>query len=71
MTIEGKRVVFSGLVSGLQKYQVLTLLNDLGAEVRTKISNQTDLLVIGGTPGLKTHKKAVAFGIPVVKFADL
>jgi len=71
MSIDGKRVVFTGVVQGLQKYQVLNMLEELGGEIRTKVSHQTDVLVVAGTPGLKTQQKAEAFGIPVVKFADL
>lgn len=70
-SIEGKTVVFTGLVAGLQKYQVLNLLEGLGGDIRTKVSHQTDVLVVGGTPGLKTQQKAEAFGIPIVKFSDL
>ena len=35
------------------KYQVLNLLEELGGDVRTKVSHQTDVLVVGGTPGIK------------------
>jgi len=47
------------------------LLEELGGEIRTKVSNTTEVLVIAGTPGVKTTQKAEALNIPIIKFADL
>lgn len=67
---QGKTVVVTGTLANYSRNEIKDLLTDLGADVTSSVSKQTDLLVAGEKAGSKLTK-AVSLGIPVMNEEEL
>lgn len=49
----GKKIVFSGVISGFSRLKITKLANKLGILVQSAISNSLDFIIVGKKPGMK------------------
>ena len=67
---QDKTVVVTGSLSTYTRNEIKDLLSQLGANVTSSVSKQTDLLVVGEKAGSKLTK-AQDLGVPVINEAEL
>lgn len=63
--LTAKRVVFTGILTNFSRSQAEKLAFDLGAEVSSSVSKQTDYLVVGENPGSKLER-ARQLGVAII-----
>lgn len=66
----GQIVVLTGRLSGWTRAEAVALLEAAGAEVRTRVTRQTTLLVAGERPG-SNLERARDFGVPIIDGTEL
>jgi len=66
---EGKRFVFTGELASLSRNKAALMVKELGGEVTSSVSKNTDFVVAGDNPGSK-YKKAINLGIKVLSQAE-
>ena len=69
-TLEGKRFVVTGTLSGFSRDGIKQFIADHGGKVSGSVSKNTDYLVLGENPGSK-YDDAVSLGVAVITEDDL
>jgi len=65
-----KKVVFTGDLRNFTRQEAAHLLKELGADVNTSISKNTDFVIIGNNPGPSKIEKIGILGIPIISEDD-
>jgi bifunctional non-homologous end joining protein LigD len=68
MNLTGKKVVVTGKIAGESRATASQKLMEAGAIVQTSLSKQTELLITGAKVGKQKVDKALARGIPIIKW---
>jgi DNA ligase (NAD+) len=68
--LTGVTVVITGTLAGLSRTEAAEAARGLGGKVAGSVSNKTDFVVAGESPGSK-YDKAVSLGVPVLDEAGL
>lgn len=68
--LSGKTMVFTGELKNYTRSQAQSLVRQLGANVSSSVSVQTDFLVAGDSPGSK-YQKAKALGVKIINEEEL
>ena len=68
--IAGKKIVFSGKMSGGSREKMQAHARQLGARVQTAVSGATDILVCGSNVGPAKRQKAERLGVEILSEAD-
>jgi DNA ligase (NAD+) len=63
--LQGKRFVLTGELASWTRGQAGARVRELGGEITSSVSRQTDFVVVGENPGSK-YAKALSLGIPVL-----
>lgn len=63
--LSGKTVVVTGTLSGYSRTQIETLIRELGGNAASSVSENTDFLIAGESPGSKLEK-AKSLGVKVI-----
>jgi len=63
--LQGKKFVFTGVLSGIPRKQAEALVMRKGGEIMSSVSKNTDFVVAGENPGSK-HEQARALGIMII-----
>ena len=73
ISISGKRVVVTGSIPGMTRFQVESFLDRFGTRMYPVVTKEIDYLILGNTRGSNTTKiqDAARLGIPVVKYANV
>jgi DNA ligase (NAD+) len=69
-TLEGKKFVVTGTLSGFSRDGIKQFITDHGGKVSGSVSKNTDYLVLGDNPGSK-YDDAVSLGVAVINEDDL
>jgi DNA ligase (NAD+) len=64
LPLQGKRMVLTGTLTALTRMEAGARLKALGAEITESVSQKTDIVIVGGSPGSK-WQKAQKLGIPI------
>lgn len=67
--LEGKKFVFTGELPDLPRSQAKLFIKELGAEVVSSVSKNTDFVVVGENPGSK-YQKAVNLGVAILNHRE-
>jgi DNA ligase (NAD+) len=62
----GKTVVVTGSLAGFTRQEAEDLIRRLGGRAASSVSQKTDLVVAGDSPGSK-YDRAVSLGIPILR----
>lgn len=65
-----KKVVFTGDLRNFTRQEAAHLLKELGADVNTSISKNTDFVIIGNNPGPSKMEKIGILGLPIISEDD-
>jgi DNA ligase (NAD+) len=68
--IAGKRIVFTGKMTGGSRSEMQNQARQMGAVVLTSVSGATDLLVCGENVGASKLEKAAQLGVEIISEAD-
>jgi len=63
--LNGKKFVFTGELKTMTRNQASARVKDLGGEIVSSISKNTDFVVVGNAPGSK-YKKALSLGVSIL-----
>lgn len=67
-----KSVVITGEFGGIEnRNDLIPMLNDIGAVIKSTVSGKTDFLIIGNEPGPSKLAKAIDLGIPLITEEEL
>ncbi len=69
-TLDGKRFVVTGTLSGFTRDEIKQFITDRGGKVSGSVSRNTDFLVLGENPGSKLNE-AQTLGVTVINEDDL
>lgn len=62
---KGKKFVFTGELTNLNRRKAGDLVKQFGGEVTSSVSKKTDFIIVGETPGSK-YEKAVSLGLKII-----
>jgi DNA polymerase III subunit epsilon len=65
-----KKVVFTGDLRNFTRREAAHLIKDLGADVNTSISKNTDFVIVGNNPGPSKMEKIAVLGVPIISEDD-
>jgi DNA ligase (NAD+) len=68
--LKGKTVVVTGSIEGLSRKEVQNIVRRAGGNLKTTVSGETDILVVGEKPGSEKLKKAAAFETKKIRGAE-
>lgn len=63
--LSGKKFVFTGELQAMARSKAAQKVRQLGADVSSDVSRNTDFVVVGESPGSK-HKKALSLGVKIL-----
>lgn len=61
----GKKVVITGSIEGIKRSEISDIIRNMGGEVLSSVTKQTDYVIVGTDPGSKLDK-AKALGIEII-----
>lgn len=61
----GKKVVITGSIEGIKRSELSDIIRNMGGEVLSSVTKQTDYVIVGTDPGSKLDK-AKALGIEII-----
>jgi DNA polymerase-3 subunit epsilon len=65
-----KKVVFTGDLRNFTRQEAAHLIKELGADVNTSISKNTDFVIVGNNPGPSKMEKITVLGVPIISEED-
>ena len=67
--LENKRFVITGKLDNFSRSEITKVIKDLGGAITSKVSAQTDYLLVGIDPGSKLQQ-ATQLEIPIINESD-
>ncbi len=68
---ENKKVVVSGVFENYSRQDIKQLVEDLGGQIVSSVSKNTDYILFGNSPGTSKISKAKSLGIPMISQTEL
>ncbi len=68
--LAGLSIVVTGRLETMTRKQAWTLLEELGAVIRRRVTQKTDFVLVGDAPG-QNAKRAEQLGVRVIREADI